>query len=203
METRLWSNRRGTESSLVTARGIGDVFLFFGWFRQAERIQGRWRFVPNAPDLHVIFGWLEVGDVLSLVADRNDTLRRYPGLADHPHLADPAGYSDERNTLYVASEASSFVPRHVGGGAFAQFADGLCLTAPKAPRSVWNLPSWFLPREGRPPLTYHTDAKRWTAQGASCELKSVAKGQEFVLRMRDYPESLEWIHGIVKCGVKP
>ena len=46
--------------------GLGDVFLFFGWFREVEEHQGIWRYVPGAPDLHVIFGWLEVGAVIPL-----------------------------------------------------------------------------------------------------------------------------------------
>lgn len=37
---------------------VGDLFLFFGWFRQAEIVNERYRFVRKAPDLHVIYGWL-------------------------------------------------------------------------------------------------------------------------------------------------
>lgn len=46
--------------------GAGDLFLFFGWFREVERQQGRWRYVRHAPDIHVLFGWLEVGEVVDL-----------------------------------------------------------------------------------------------------------------------------------------
>ena len=44
--------------------GPGDVFLFFGWFREVEAVSRNWRYVPRAPDLHVMFGWLEVGAVI-------------------------------------------------------------------------------------------------------------------------------------------
>ena len=40
----------------------GDLFLFFGWYRRVESVAGRWRFQPGAPDLHVLFGWLEVDE---------------------------------------------------------------------------------------------------------------------------------------------
>ena len=44
----------------------GDLFLFFGWFREVARahVAGilKWQYVRGAPDLHVIFGWLQVGD---------------------------------------------------------------------------------------------------------------------------------------------
>jgi len=42
----------------------GDLFLFFGWFRRVTQDLGRWRYVPDAPDLHVLFGWLQIGGIL-------------------------------------------------------------------------------------------------------------------------------------------
>ncbi|HEX8229586.1 MAG TPA: hypothetical protein VF826_09760, partial [Chloroflexia bacterium] len=38
----------------------GDIFLFFGWFRQTELVNGRYRYVANASDCHHIFGWLQI-----------------------------------------------------------------------------------------------------------------------------------------------
>jgi hypothetical protein len=35
---------------------VGDLFLFFGWFRQTEYVGGKYRYVRSAPNLHVIFG---------------------------------------------------------------------------------------------------------------------------------------------------
>ena len=37
----------------------GDVFIFFGWFRQAELVFRKYQYVPDAPDLHIIFGWFQ------------------------------------------------------------------------------------------------------------------------------------------------
>lgn len=56
--------------------GSGDVFLFFGWFRQIDQINSQWRYVPGAPDLHVIFGWLETEDVLAVVKNRAECRNR-------------------------------------------------------------------------------------------------------------------------------
>lgn len=36
--------------------GMGDLFLFFGWFRAVELVSGQYRFVKNAPDLHLLYG---------------------------------------------------------------------------------------------------------------------------------------------------
>ncbi|MGH8693118.1 MAG: hypothetical protein ACREVM_02655, partial [Burkholderiales bacterium] len=88
--------------------GIGDVFLFFGWFREVEHKAGVWCYARNAPDQHVIFGWLEVGDVLSIVQNRSRCIDQYPWIANHPHVLEPAHYTDSINTLYIASEKSRF-----------------------------------------------------------------------------------------------
>src|SRR5260370_22879778 len=46
--------------------GVGDLFLFFGWFKEVEIVNDRYRFVRNAPNLHVIFGWLQIQSVLTV-----------------------------------------------------------------------------------------------------------------------------------------
>jgi hypothetical protein len=40
--------------------GAGDLFLFFGWFREVQALSGRWQFRRGSPDRHVLFGWLQV-----------------------------------------------------------------------------------------------------------------------------------------------
>ena len=40
--------------------GKEDIFLFYGWFRKAQYVDGSYSYIPNAPDLHVIFGWLQI-----------------------------------------------------------------------------------------------------------------------------------------------
>ena len=50
--------------------GSGDLFLFFGWFREVEERAGVFRFVKGAPDLHLIWGWLQVERVLAAETDQ-------------------------------------------------------------------------------------------------------------------------------------
>jgi hypothetical protein len=45
--------------------GPGDLFLFFGWFRRAARSADRLEFVRRAPDVHVIWGWLQIEEVIA------------------------------------------------------------------------------------------------------------------------------------------
>ena len=180
--------------------GAGDVFLFFGWFRETEQYGGSWRYVKGAPDLHAIFGWLEVAEVLPIVLQRTQCLNRHPWIANHPHVANPICYSNPRNTLYVARERSVFAEdAQFGGGHFVRFNESLRLTKVGNSRSVWSLPSWFAPN-GRKPLSYHPNASSWQDDGDKVTLRSAAKGQEFVIDSASYPEVEHWANSIVESG---
>lgn len=179
--------------------GRGDIFLFFGWFRLTEYTAGKWRFSSNAPDLHVLFGWLEVDEALPIVMQRDEALHRYPWIATHPHVATPAWYTDPRNTVYVGRARSAYTrSKAVGGGRFPKMSPQLQLTRPGHSRSVWSLPHWFAPRD-RQPLSYHSNPNRWEkGQEEKVTLRSVAKGQEFVLDGTAYPELRSWVSDLIR-----
>ena len=116
--------------------GGGDFFLFFGWFREVELFEGMWRYCSDAPDIHCLFGWLQVGRVYHL--DRGD---EPPSWAyEHPHVRNADRYRSarSRNTLYAAAERLDLpgfggLP---GGGVFPRYSPGLRLTAQDCSRSV-------------------------------------------------------------------
>lgn len=165
--------------------GPGDLFLFFGWFREIERTTGRWRFNPNAPDLHVLFGWLWVNEVLRVGANTRSYAHQYPALATHPHLVGEGWNAS--NTVYTGKDA----------GVFEKISEQRILTEPEQSRSVWRLPGWFYPRR-RTPLTFHTSAERWSLlTGGSARLRTASRGQEFVLDAYEYPEAMAWIDGLM------
>lgn len=193
----------GNAQSHLAGQHVGedDVFLFFGWFRRVEQHRGQWRYVPGAQDLHVIFGWLEVGAVLPIALERDRCLAQFPGIADHPHVADPAVYDDPRNTLYLAREQSIFSDvAEFGGGRFERFNQSLQLTQDGKSRTRWSLPGWFMP-QGRPPLTYNPRPDQWQLEGDRALLRSAAKGQEFVLDGAYYPELEDWVSSIIRNNV--
>jgi hypothetical protein len=178
--------------------GKGDVFLFFGWFRQCEYHEGKWRYVRGAPNLHVIFGWLEICAVLAL-QDRARCLTEFPWIANHPHVGAAHRDLDERNTLYVAAAQSRFSTEAAfGGGRFNRYQEELRLTKPGCTRSVWSLPAWFMPQPGKAPLTYHPRPDQWESDGSSVTLRSAAKGQEFVLDGAAYPQVESWTGNLIK-----
>ena len=182
--------------------GPGDVFLFFGWFRRVELHQGMWRYLPRAPDLHVMFGWLEVGNVITLHQNRNAALAEFPWIADHPHVANPGAYVDQNNTVYIAPERPTIKPEAPhGGGRFTHFSDDLQLTtAGESRRSMWTLPRWFYPGK-RPALSYHHPGgkvERWHLHDDRALLNSVGRGQEFVIDGDHYPELESWVSSIIR-----
>jgi Nucleotide modification associated domain 3 len=176
--------------------GAGDVFLFYGWFRRVECWGGVYRYVRDSPDLHVIFGWLQIEQRIP-VARRS----RIPAWAcDHAHCrrAQPLAL----DSLYIATERITLPgisQAKPGVGIFPRYHPSLCLTdqEPYASRRVWRLPRWMSPVAGRPALTYHADLKRWETHEDHVLLRSAGRGQEFVLDCADYPEAAEWLANLI------
>ena len=165
---------------------IEDIFLFFGWFRQVEERDGQFRFKPGSPDVHMLFGWLEVGDIWHLPEDA----RRIPSWAtDHPHVS----ASWPRNTIYAAAQTDT----RCAAGTFRSAAAELILTRKDHSRSRWCLPKWFHPSKRKSTLSYHSNASRWDQDNAHAYLQSVGIGQEFVLDTGDYPEAVDWARGLI------
>lgn len=111
--------------------GTGDLFLFFGLFRE-----GRER--PH----HRIFGWLWVEEVVrpaTCPPDRLEELQR----TRHPHAVGLHGPND---AIYCGpgKTASSAHPE-------------LRLTVPEGPPSLWQVPAWLR----RTRLSYHEREDRW------------------------------------------
>lgn len=166
--------------------GRGDLFLFFGWFRRVCRVHGRYHFEPGAPDLHVLFGWLRIGEVWRVGRDV------IPDWAqNHPHAFADFGPS---NTIYVAA------PKGAGydAGTFRAAVDELVLTSPdSALRSCWQLPRWFHPDGRGCCLSYHKKLKRWRRDNRHAFLSTVGRGQEFVLDADHYPEAVAWSNRLI------
>lgn len=177
----------------------GDLFLFFGLFREVERVEDRWRFIKQSRARHVLWGWLQIDQIVKVDALRPGELEwaRY-----HPHFQ--IGH-DPANTLYLASDSLSLdgdttsIP---GAGTFLRVDPKIILTHPDSKRpSYWRLPRFMFPGAGREPLSYHTKLDRWSLDqplsADYCNLQSAARGQEFTLNMKDYPEASPWVKQLI------
>jgi hypothetical protein len=83
--------------------GPGDLFLFFGWYRQVEVRSGRHQYIPGAHDIHALFGWLQVGNVIPIDDSGSAVPKSHPWLHDHPHVQQAGAHRGRKNTIYSAS----------------------------------------------------------------------------------------------------
>ncbi|MEM6342482.1 MAG: hypothetical protein AAF927_01330 [Bacteroidota bacterium] len=183
----------GAAASHLADRGVGpgDLFLFFAWFREAERNEkGVLRFRSKAPDQHIFYGYLEVGQVINLsLVDTPDWAKR------HPHHVFKDRYDRQGNLLYVSAERSSYWPGMPGAGTF-DYREDRVLTLTGENRSIWRLPDCLF-RKGLCRLSYHEKRQGTAIRGTSGQwrrLQSVARGQEFVCDMT--PRIREWVKKI-------
>lgn len=181
----------------------GDIFLFFGWFRRIEDAEGQLRFVMEEPDIHLLWGWLQVGEIYQECSQRSRLPRSasfYPlGYEEDDWRAEEENY----DTLYVASKRlrlpglKSTLP---GGGTFRKYHKNLQLTEEGKTRSIWRLPAWMYPFPNKPPLTHHETEWRWRKDGRGTILETVGIGQEFVLDADYYPQAYQWLTELFEVG---
>jgi len=114
--------------------GIGDLFLFFGFFSNYD----------GSGQHHRIFGYLQIEKIL-LLGEAPRLEQQPTGFThQHPHTI---GTWHRNNTIYLGtgSKATNASPK-------------LRLSVQGENASVWRIPSW-LKSAG---LTYHGQASRWS-----------------------------------------
>jgi hypothetical protein len=169
--------------------GAGDLFLFFGLFREAIKSdEGAWAF--QGKPFHALFGWLQVQEALPVQENPTQVLARHPWLAEHPHLhGDWPGH----NTIYVARERMELGKVDLPG--WGLLPSPVRLTAPDAKGpATWQVPPWLDPTCGGTGMTYHPPA-RWLGGG---RLKAAGRGQEFVAQVENRPAAISWVAGVLR-----
>lgn len=143
---------------------VGDLFLFFGWFRHTKWNRDRLLFYGD--DLHVIFGYMQIDRIETI----NEKCNIPEWMEGHPHLQKQANYG-KNNTIYVGRKQLTWNPDIVGAGVF-DFNRELVLTKTGLTRSKWNLPEFF---KGK--ISCHSE-KDWK----DGYFQSAHIGQEFVAK---------------------
>jgi len=116
--------------------GVGDVFVFFGLFREEE----------SGEPHHRIFGYQQIERIIDLT-DCLDAERNNLAAIGQPHAL---GMHAKNDVIYC------------GAGKTAQTANQpLRLTVAGGPPSVWQRPAWL----NRGGLSYHDRADRWLRGG--------------------------------------
>jgi len=121
----------------------GDLFLFFGWYRFVEKVDGAFRYVRRADDyyqnhdIHLIWGYLQVGKILTSFAEKS---RLLPW---HPHSALYRD-GDYRDYIFVARDTLSFAPDMPGAG-ILPYARHRVLTLEGKSKAYWKVNAVYDP----------------------------------------------------------
>lgn len=162
----------------------GALFLFFGTFRKTEFKNGLLKYERNSAKVHLIFGYLQIGEIYK---DFQTIRDKFPY---HPHSQKRYG-SDKNNCVYKAKERLSFSKDLKGAGCF-KFNDDLVLTKKGFSISKWELQDFF--KDNKVNMTYHTQ-NSYTNE----YFQSVGKGQEFIIE--ENVQVTEWAKNIIRKGV--
>jgi len=181
-----------------------DLFLFFRWFHRLQEANGHFKFDPEGQDAHVIFGWLQVGEVWCRF-NADSVLPKWA--RGHSHVrGDTDGFCNLTkpvDAVFVARrrlELPGLRTRLPGGGVFREYHKKLQLTEPGGTRRNWRLPAWMYPFPDKRPLSHHKDKKRWGRDGRWATLRTVDIGQEFVLDTDYYPKASEWLAELFRAA---
>ena len=122
---------------------VGDIFLFFGWFRKTELFNGQYRFVRrdtgsfyDHSDLQIIYGYMQIGEIIT---DKKQIAQ----FTWHPHSSD-SRINNGSNTLYIPSKKLSILSEFDGYGTLDYRTDRV-LTMDGKPRATWNAYPFLLP----------------------------------------------------------
>jgi hypothetical protein len=127
--------------------GEGDLFLFFGLFRESR---GWKSFLPESREMHVVFGWLQVDKVIldpvSWAQEKENSWA-----SEHPHTY--GNWWEHRNILFVSKRELEIVTRRgttktgmPGAGVFEKYHPRLRLTSPKSDSATkWRVPKFLAP----------------------------------------------------------
>ena len=152
----------------------GDLFLFFGWFKQTEWANGKLRYVRNAPNLHILYGYLQIGTIIEKKAEVPQTLVQHPHYINHDE-----SWSKGLNAIFIPSKSLSIAPEIPGYGVLDYRKDRV-LTKDGYTRGRWDLPDFFKD------VKISHNPNPWK----NGYFQSAGIGQEFI--MDATPEIQEW-----------
>jgi len=165
--------------------GIGDLFLFFGWFRQVEEGLHGYQFSKknktdffNGSDLQIVYGYMQVGDIIS-------DQKQIEGYYWHPH-ASALHTKHANNVLYIPTEKLSINPSMKGYGTL-NFRKDRVLTMEGCNRGTWNEYEFLMPQH-----VYGN--KKNSAKGKGLYYSGI--WQELVVD--ESPELMKWVTSILE-----
>ena len=171
----------GSSQSYLQRKGVkeGDLFLFFGWFREVDE---NFHFVRGKPDRHVIYGYLQVGSI-----EKSEEIKKYDW---HPHAAEHRR-SEETNALYLARDTltEDFSDETKPGSGALEYRGDRVLTKEGQPsRSVW--------KDDIPAIRPSNIDSEWAERFKGNRICYNWRWQEMVLKEGDV--SNDWVKSILR-----
>ncbi|QQN86677.1 Nmad3 family putative nucleotide modification protein [Bacillus toyonensis] len=170
--------------------GKGDIFLFFGWFKEVRKINDIWKYCKDAPDIHAIFGYLEVDKVLDIrERDAVPVWTLY-----HPHIKGRKEYGTQRNNVYMATSTFSTDSNKPGWGCF-KYNEQLVLTKEGTEnKSFWELPPCFQNEQKK----FTCAIKTWDVlENDWIEMQPSGRGDQ-EMYISDNPKVVAWAENLIK-----
>jgi hypothetical protein len=181
----IFGQARSSQTELKNNRvSSGDLFLFFGWFRN---------FRNKGDDLHHLFGWLQIEQVIEGSKEIKSFLKE--ANIEHPH-----GYGDtsryKNNTIYVGKRNLDIFKKNKfikGHGLFKYTHEDLILTEKRKTRSRWKLPKEYFANSEK----LFLNRLKWQDEE---EYRIFYKGfgQEFILNAEENPKIVDWAYSLIE-----
>ena len=168
---------------------IGDLFLFFGWFKNHAK---------RGPNLHHIFGWLQISKIIEGAKNIKEFLLE--NNLSHPHgFNDVSRYTN--NTIYINNQNLITNNKNYnisGHGFFKKSAENLILTSPCHSRSMWKFPERYFNHSLNNDL--FINRLNWTDKRNFLVDTNKGPGQEFILDVSNNPNVIEWALNLIKSN---
>lgn len=129
----------GAAQGILRNSGVetGDIFLFFGRFRQTEiDSSGILQYKKGEPILHIIFGYLQIGKILTDPKDITE-------YSYHPHASKEL-LKNKTNALYLPAKNLSFLTDKKGYG-ILNYDEKRILTMKNKSTSTWKYKDFYMP----------------------------------------------------------
>jgi hypothetical protein len=140
---------------------------------------------------HCIYAYFKIGRILDLnnSKDKKEALQL---TKTHPHITYESTEYEKTNLLFVA-DTKLLENSNIKGCGRLKFSESTTLTKSNENKSIWQLPKCFMNVN----MTYHTNKNRWIGLNEEfCQLKSVCRGQEFVISESNDVE--QWAIRLIK-----
>ena len=171
---------------------VGDIFLFFGRFRRAEKKNGKYNFIENESK-QIIWGYLQVGKIL--IGD--EIVKNETDYSWHPHTKEryTKAKNCKNNTLFIAKdflELEGVEQNKYPGASVLKYSPKRVLTkkSEKTLMSVWEYKDFYDDKN-----IVRTKRKNAIVDQSGVQYKG--QWQEIILKDDYKNEQLKWLKKVL------